>query len=153
MGGLTGTGGMDASGKGRGLGLADAKPVMQAIVSENFFGYSYMSRPGRGGKRPERLDEFDYAPLHACAGVAGTLPPPPIEYVDVNLCNLSLKLAGPWCALIVGQRFVKGTEPTALCDVCLPPIPPPPPKKKPWWWWLFGKNSVWAKFWRWIGGK
>ena len=49
-----------------------------------------------------------------------------------------------------GERF--GTIPPPPKPPEPPPTPPAPPKppetKRPWWHWLFGKNSIWAKFWK-----
>lgn len=52
-------------------------------------------------------------------------PPPPVEYVTVNLCQLTKKVINTYCPDIVTEKFVKGTEPTAQCVVHKAPDPPP----------------------------
>jgi penicillin-binding protein 1A len=44
------------------------------------------------------------------------------QFVVANVCPLSGKLAGEWCKNPIEKRFLKGTEPKDICDVCKVPI-------------------------------
>lgn len=44
------------------------------------------------------------------------------EFIVLNICPLSGKIAGEWCANPIEKKFLKGTEPTEICDQCKVPI-------------------------------
>jgi len=44
------------------------------------------------------------------------------QFVVVNICPLSGKLAGEWCKNPIEKRFLKGTEPKDVCDCCKVPL-------------------------------
>ena len=59
------------------------------------------------------------------------IPPPPIEYVSVWVCEDSKLLSRPDCSKGVLTKFVKGTEPTDICEIDHTPEPPIPPTTDP----------------------
>jgi len=60
-------------------------------------------------------------------------PDPPIEYVTVDICKVSSLLPGENCLATVSKTYVKGQQPTKLCDVCQAPIVYPAKSKRPFW--------------------
>jgi penicillin-binding protein 1A len=44
------------------------------------------------------------------------------EFVVLQICPLSGKIAGEWCKNPIEKKFLKGTEPTVTCDHCKVPI-------------------------------
>lgn len=70
--------------------------------------------------------------LFGCNG--GNGPPPP-EKVKVEICKTSELLANEWCRkaeTVEAREYIKGQQPTAICQIHKKPEPepPPPPKTK-----------------------
>ena len=42
--------------------------------------------------------------------------PPPVEYVTVTICDATGKVANQYCPKKTAKKYVKGTEPTAVCQ-------------------------------------
>ncbi len=89
------------------------------------------------GSWPENTGKWHYEP-----------PPPPAEYVEVTICRASGLIANPYCPDPYVQKYVKGTEPTAICGIHTAPPPPPPPQDCSCKNWLNTDGGRKADYWR-----
>jgi hypothetical protein len=72
------------------------------------------------------------APTEVCKIHDVAVTPEP-EYVTVDVCKVSGLLPGQNCAAVVRKTYIKGQQPTKICDVCQAPIIYPAKSKRPFW--------------------
>jgi len=59
--------------------------------------------------------------------------PEPPETVTLDICTVSGLLPGDNCTSIVRKTYVKGQQPTTICQVCQAPVIYPAKSKRPFW--------------------
>lgn len=127
---LSGDGGSDGTGlpdfRGRrGISLVEV-PWIADKVNEGFAGYEALIRY-QGGHAVGDLADFQN------------------KYQGMDIIRELAKRINNWTEPVVPPPVVPLEPPTPP-----EPEPVPIPVKRLWWYWWFGKNSLWAKFWRWI---
>lgn len=102
------------------VSVEQIKGLSEKAVADKASGVCFMSQGQIDDfDGPFNMDKIPSEQIAAMSKADGWPPePPPIEYVDVPVCDVSLLLPNtPYCPRVITKQFVKGQEPTKVCAV------------------------------------
>jgi hypothetical protein len=100
----------------RSRGLEQAISIGDAITALGYAGFCEMPQEQIDTPDlPWNVGLIDYAPLRILALETGWIPPPPAEYVMVEVCKKTGLIPNGYCPIKEMRQFRKGEEPTRIC--------------------------------------